>query len=199
MRHRIGSVLVALSLSLNACVAPKASKQGAIGTVTVTPTSGKASRPLVKIGTDAMIDARTEDLWQTLTEFGDWGAWNSHVTSVEEGFGLSQGAALNYAWDEKAVQAILLEVKENQILRFGPSAAGNKASLRWTLKSLGATRTLVTLQAEVPAGSPQSLVDKCVSETTAWITALNEVSLKRKAEAAASLKEAPPKNKKTKK
>lgn len=198
---RIIALLAALSIGLSACAGRKtiASSEQAQPAAATKSAPKAVTKPLVKIGPDLIIEQPVAQLWQSLTEFGDWGAWNPHVTAVEPGFGLSAGAALSYAWDEKPVKATLIEVKEGETLAFGPAASGGKASLRWTLKSMGATRSLVSLRAEVPAGSPQSLVDKCIEETTAWISALKDLSVRQNAEAAATLKEAPPKKKRAKK
>jgi len=136
--------------------------------------------PPVKIGPDVIVDKEVGLVWPILTQIDDWGAWMSKVTKVEPGAGLSPGAKIKYSWEEKAVESEVVSVKENEEFSFKACASSKKALVKWSLKSMGPKRTLISLRAEVPYGTASETMDKLGPEMSDWIMALQAAANKAK-------------------
>jgi hypothetical protein len=70
------------------------------------------------------------------------------------------------------VESEIVSVKNNEEFAYKSSASTKKSVVRWTLKSLGPKRTLISLRAEVPYGTASSIMDKLGAEMSAWIMAM---------------------------
>jgi hypothetical protein len=135
-------------------------------------------RPPVKVGPDVIVQQGVEAIWPLLSKVDDWGTWMSKVTKVDAGAGLSAGAVLKWQWEEKPIESTIVEVTENQTFAFKACASSKKATVRWTLKSMSPTSTLISLRAEVPYGTASETMDKLGPEMNEWITALQTAANK---------------------
>ena len=137
-------------------------------------------KPPVKTGTDVIVDADPDVIWPILIKVEDWGSWMSKVTKVEPGAGLSPGALIKWQWEEKSIESEIVSVKENEEFAFKSCASTKKALVKWTLKSMAAKKTLVSLRAAVPYGTASEVMDKLGPEMTSWILALKAEASKEK-------------------
>lgn len=184
---KILTLLFAASLALSACAGsgkPKASDATPASpekTVAAEKARVAKEKPPVRIGPDIIVDKPVADIWPILIKVEDWGSWMSKVTKVEPGAGLSPGAIIKWQWEEKGIESEVVSVKENEEFAFKSCASSKKAIVKWTLKSLDAKRTLISLRAEVPYGTASEVMDKLGPEMTAWISSMQVAVSKIKA------------------
>lgn len=188
--------VAALSLLLSACAANKpkdasVDPAAAKAVATAKPGSvgpGTQGAPIM-VGPDIIAAVPVDLAWKSISDVENWGAWNPKVTAVEPGAGLNTGTELKWNWEEKAIRSTVTEVKEGELLLLKGCKTGSDVGLRWTVKALDPTHTVVSLRAVLKSGANQTLIANAGVETQAWLMALQD-ELNKKAAALPKAKKA---------
>jgi hypothetical protein len=141
---------------------------------------GDQSAP-VMVGPDFIAALPAAEVWATLADVENWGAWNPKVTAVQPGAGLNTGSELKWNWEEKEIVSTVVELKENELLLLKGSRTGSDVSLRWALIARDKQHCVVSLRAVLRPKASQTLIANAINETQAWVGALEAELIKKAA------------------
>jgi hypothetical protein len=182
------SLLIAASLLLGACAAERprdasvdaGAAKAAANAKPGSPGPGNHDAPTL-VGPDIIVAVPVDDVWKTLSDVQNWGLWNTKVTGVEPGAGLNVGTELAWTWEEKKIHSVVTAFKEDDSLVLKGCKTGSDVSLRWTLHSIDAAHTVISLRAELKAGAGPTPIANAAAETNVWISALGDEMAKKAA------------------
>ena len=188
MRAKL-SLLLASSLILAACASNKpkdasGDPEAARAVATARPGSagpGDQGAPTL-VGPDIIAAVPADVAWKTLSDVENWGAWNPKVTAVKPGAGLNTGTELEWKWEEKTIHSTITAVKDGESLVLKGSRTGSDVSLRWLVKGMDPTHTVVSLRAALRPGASATQIANAGVETQAWMEAM-QTELNKKAAA----------------
>jgi hypothetical protein len=165
---------------LNACAAGHAT--GAAKPADAAPAKAAAAVPSpdkapMLVGTDILTPLPVAKIWAVLSAIDNWGVWNPKITKVQAGPGLNAGTAVTYGWEEREIQAVIEDVKEDERLVWKGARTGKDVLMRWELRPAG-QNVVVSLRAVLRPGANATTVANAGLETQAWMGAL-QVELTR--------------------
>lgn len=173
--------IAAVALLLGACASNKpkdasSDPVAAKAVATAKPGSagpGKEDAPIM-VGPDIIAAVPADLAWKSITDVENWGAWNPKVTAVVPGAGLNTGTELKWKWEEKEINSTITEVKEGETLVMKGCKTGSDVGLRWTVKALDPSHTVISLRAVLKHNANQTLIANAGVETQAWLMALQD-------------------------
>lgn len=139
---------------------------------------GDKSAPIA-VSTDVIVELSPAEVWAVLSDVDNWGVWNPKVTEVKHGAGLNIGSELSYRWEEHKVEAVVEQLKENELFVWRGSRSGDNVLMQWTLRPSGAANALVSLRSVLTPKASQTFQANAGLENQAWVSSLQAELAKR--------------------